>query len=93
MDQSDSRGRELGALMGLGLPQQHFEQAATSNWGGLPPTTTGAQTSTISTYTSTTVASSAVGGPAYALYARGSPIVGLTSVRPAGQVCSSTCRA
>jgi len=32
------------------------------------------------------VASSAVGGPAHALYARGLPPVGLTSVRPARQV-------
>jgi len=68
------------------LPRQHFKRAVTSIWGGSTPTTMGAQTSTTSTFTSTSVASSTVGGPVHALYARGPLHAGLTSVRPARQV-------
>ena len=85
MDQSGKRGRQLGGFVDLRLSQQPFERAVTSIWGGSMPTTMGAQTSTTSTLTSTLVASSAVGGPAHALYARGPPQAGLTSVRPARQ--------
>jgi len=83
MDQSGEQGRELGGFADPCLAQQSFEPAATSNWGGLTPTTTGAQTSTTTTLTSTPVATSAVGGLAHALYARSPPHAGLTSVRPA----------
>jgi len=88
MDQGGDRGRELGGLIDPCLSQQHFERAVTSLWGESTPMTTvlTAQTSMTSTYTSTSVASSAVGGPAHALYARGPPPVGLTSVHPARQV-------
>jgi len=67
MDQSGDWGRELENLVDPCLPRQHFERAVTSNWGSSTPTTTGAQTNTTTTFTSTLVASSAVGGPAYAL--------------------------
>jgi len=45
--------------------------------------TTGAHTSTTTTLTSTIVTCSAVGGLAHVQYARGPPLTGLTSVRPA----------
>jgi len=67
------------------LSRQPVERVGTSIWGGSTPTTTGAQTSTTSTLTSMSVASSAVGGPAHALYARGPSQAGLTSVRPVRQ--------
>jgi len=85
MDQGGERGRKLGGLVDLCLSRQPFEQAATSIWGDSMPTTTDAQTSTTSTLTSMSVASSAIGGLAHALYACSQPQVGLTSVRPARQ--------
>jgi len=85
MDQSGERRSELGGFVDPCFPWQSFERAVTSNWGGSPPTTTGAHTSTTTALTSTSVACSAVGGPAHALYARGPLHAGLTSVRPARQ--------
>jgi len=85
MDQSSEWGSELGGFVDPCLSRQPVERAVTSNWGGLTPTTTGAQTSTTATLTSTSVASSAVGGTVHALYARSPPHVGLTSVGPTRQ--------
>jgi len=89
MDQSTEQGSELGGFADPCLPRQSFERAVPSNWGGLTPTTMGAQTSTTTTLTCTSVAGSAVGGPAHALYACGPQQVGLTSVHPAQQVIVS----
>jgi len=85
MDQSGKWGSELGGYVDPCLARQSFERAAMSNWGGPSPTTTGAQMSTTTTLTSTSVASSALGGPAHALYARCPPHAGLTPVHPARQ--------
>jgi len=85
MDLRGDQGRELGGFVDLCLPRQHFERAVTSIWGGSMPTTTSAQTITTSTFTSTSVATSAIGGPVHALYAR-SAACGSDVVRPARQV-------
>jgi len=92
MDQSSEQGSELGGFSDPCLPQESFERAVTSNWGGPMPMTTGAQTSATTTLTSTSVTCSAVGGPAHALYTRSSPHVGLTSVCPVQPAIVSVCR-
>jgi len=79
-------GSDLGCFVGPSSVRPEVKRAAASAWGAFTPTTTGTHTNTISTFTSTCVTCSTVGGPVQAAYYRGPPPMGLISAHPARQV-------
>ena len=75
VDQSSAMGSDLGCFAGPSSVRPGVERAAASAWGTFTgtPTTTGAHTNTTSTFTSTRVTCSTIGGPVQAAYYRGHP--------------------
>jgi len=86
VDQSSAMGSGSGCFVGPSSSQPEVARVAVSTWGDFTPTTTGARTNTTATLTSMYMTCSTVGGPVQAVYIRGPPPTGLTSVRPARQV-------